>query len=31
MQGAAAWHPDEIARYELRTSSGEHLVTLDAH
>ncbi|MFI5875304.1 zf-HC2 domain-containing protein [Streptomyces sp. NPDC051445] len=31
MQGAAAWHPDEIARYELRTSTGEHLVTLDAH
>ncbi|MGW0946993.1 zf-HC2 domain-containing protein [Streptomyces sp. NPDC002623] len=30
MQGAAAWHPDEIARYELRTASGEHLVTLDA-
>lgn len=31
MQGAAAWHPDEIARYELRTSAGEHLVTLEAH
>lgn len=31
MQGAAAWHPDEIARYELRTASGEHLVTLEAH
>ncbi|MER5194459.1 zf-HC2 domain-containing protein [Streptomyces sp. NPDC002755] len=31
MQGAAAWHPDEIVRYELRTSAGEHLVTLEAH
>lgn len=31
MQGAAAWHTDEIARYELRTAAGEHLVTLDAH
>ncbi|MFI1507045.1 zf-HC2 domain-containing protein [Streptomyces sp. NPDC020597] len=30
MQGAAAWHPDEIARYELRTAGGEHLVTLPA-
>ncbi|MFJ9021958.1 zf-HC2 domain-containing protein [Streptomyces sp. NPDC102259] len=31
MQGAAAWHPDEIARYELRTAAGEHLVTLETH
>ncbi|MGW1274712.1 hypothetical protein ACWD5A_39715, partial [Streptomyces sp. NPDC002491] len=30
MQGAAAWHPEEIARYELRTAGGEHLVTLPA-
>ncbi|GAB7106134.1 zf-HC2 domain-containing protein [Streptomyces phaeofaciens] len=29
MHGGAAWHPEEIARYELRTSSGEHLVTLE--
>ena len=28
MHGAAAWHPEEIARYELRTAEGEHLVTL---
>ncbi len=30
MMGAAAFHPDEIARYELRTSDGEHLVTLES-
>ncbi|WP_367319284.1 zf-HC2 domain-containing protein [Streptomyces sp. HUAS ZL42] len=30
MQGAAAWHPDQIARYEVRTMDGEHLVTLKA-
>ncbi|CCK25803.1 hypothetical protein BN159_1424 [Streptomyces davaonensis JCM 4913] len=29
MMGAAAFHPEEIARYELRTSDGEHLVTLE--
>jgi anti-sigma factor RsiW len=28
VHGAAAWHPEEIARYELRTAEGEHLVTL---
>ncbi|WP_329222881.1 zf-HC2 domain-containing protein [Streptomyces sp. NBC_01485] len=31
VQGAAAWHADQIARYELRTAAGEHLVTLPAH
>ncbi|MFI9567176.1 zf-HC2 domain-containing protein [Streptomyces rishiriensis] len=31
VQGAAAWHPDEIVAYELRTATGEHLVTLEAH
>ncbi|MBD0839789.1 MULTISPECIES: zf-HC2 domain-containing protein [unclassified Streptomyces] len=29
MMGAAALHPDEIARYEVRTADGEHLVTLE--
>ncbi|MER5428352.1 zf-HC2 domain-containing protein [Streptomyces sp. NPDC002588] len=28
MHGGAAYHPDEVARYELRTTGGEHLVTL---
>ena len=28
MHGSAAWHPDDIARYEVRTTDGEHLVTL---
>ncbi|MCH0564547.1 MULTISPECIES: zf-HC2 domain-containing protein [unclassified Streptomyces] len=28
VQGGAALHPGEIARYEVRTSDGEHLVTL---
>ncbi|MFH0520728.1 zf-HC2 domain-containing protein [Streptomyces sp. M41] len=28
MRGASAMHTDEIARYEVRTSGGEHLVTL---
>jgi anti-sigma factor RsiW len=28
MMGAAAMHPDQIARYELRTADGAHLVTL---
>ncbi|MGW2619704.1 zf-HC2 domain-containing protein [Streptomyces sp. NPDC001500] len=31
VQGSAAWHPDEIVAYELRTATGEHLVTLDTH
>ncbi|GGX83423.1 anti-sigma factor family protein [Streptomyces fructofermentans] len=30
MQGAAALHPNEIARYEVRTSEGKRLVTLKA-
>ncbi|MGP4043562.1 anti-sigma factor family protein [Streptomyces sp. 2A115] len=30
MQGAAAMHPDEIARYEVRTRGGDRLVTLKA-
>ncbi|WLW50480.1 zf-HC2 domain-containing protein [Streptomyces sp. YU58] len=29
MRGGAALHPDQIARYEVRTATGEHLVTLD--
>ncbi|MCX4766834.1 zf-HC2 domain-containing protein [Streptomyces sp. NBC_01275] len=28
MHGGAAMHSDEIARYEVRTADGEHLVTL---
>ncbi|MFF9282643.1 zf-HC2 domain-containing protein [Streptomyces griseosporeus] len=28
VEGGAALHPDEIARYEVRTADGEHLVTL---
>ncbi|MEV5018664.1 zf-HC2 domain-containing protein [Streptomyces sp. NPDC053780] len=28
MRGGAALHPDQIARYEVRTAHGEHLVTL---
>jgi anti-sigma factor RsiW len=28
MRGGAAMHPDQIARYEVRTVDGEHLVTL---
>ncbi|KAB1146723.1 hypothetical protein F7R91_14165 [Streptomyces luteolifulvus] len=31
MRGGAAIHPDQIARYEVRTADGEHLVTLPAH
>ncbi|MEU6252430.1 zf-HC2 domain-containing protein [Streptomyces sp. NPDC047043] len=31
MQGSTAMHTSEIARYEIRTSDGEHLVTLKAH
>jgi anti-sigma factor RsiW len=31
MQGSSAMHPDEIARYDVRTADGEHLVTLQAH
>ncbi|MFC9059766.1 zf-HC2 domain-containing protein [Streptomyces sp. NPDC057074] len=30
MRGGAALHPDQIARYEVRTAHGEHLVTLPA-
>ncbi|WP_225826597.1 zf-HC2 domain-containing protein [Streptomyces naphthomycinicus] len=29
--GAAALHPDQILRYEVRTDEGKRLVTLDAH
>ncbi|MEV0170459.1 zf-HC2 domain-containing protein [Streptomyces sp. NPDC050803] len=29
MMGSAGLHPDEIARYEVRTTGGEHLVTLE--
>ena len=29
-EGASTWHPDQIDHYELRTSGGEHLVTLPA-
>lgn len=28
MLGGSALHPEEIARYEVRTADGEHLVTL---
>ncbi|WP_328660659.1 zf-HC2 domain-containing protein [Streptomyces sp. NBC_00334] len=28
VRGGAALHPDQIARYEVRTAAGEHLVTL---
>ncbi|MET7452626.1 zf-HC2 domain-containing protein [Streptomyces sp. NPDC005574] len=28
MRGSATMHPDQIARYEVRTRTGEHLVTL---
>jgi hypothetical protein len=28
MTGGSAMHPDEIARYEVRTADGKHLVTL---
>jgi anti-sigma factor RsiW len=28
MQGSASLHPAEISRYDLRTTDGEHLVTL---
>ncbi|MCI3278019.1 zf-HC2 domain-containing protein [Streptomyces cylindrosporus] len=31
MQGSSAMHVSEIARYEVRTADGEHLVTLRAH
>ncbi|GGT23679.1 zf-HC2 domain-containing protein [Streptomyces chromofuscus] len=31
MRGATALHPDQIDRYEVRTTAGERLVTLDAH
>lgn len=30
MMGAAAFHPDEIAHYEVRTTAGERLVVLAA-
>ncbi|MFF4503232.1 zf-HC2 domain-containing protein [Streptomyces sp. NPDC001401] len=30
MQGSSAMHTGEIARYELRTADGEHLVTLQS-
>ncbi|MFD9029285.1 zf-HC2 domain-containing protein [Streptomyces parvulus] len=30
MRGGAALHPDQIARYEVRTAHGERLVTLPA-
>jgi hypothetical protein len=30
MQGSSAMHPTEIARYDVRTIDGEHLVTLRA-
>ncbi|AQS66231.1 zf-HC2 domain-containing protein [Streptomyces pactum] len=30
MRGGAALHPGQIARYEVRTADGEHLVTLPA-
>ncbi|MEV0642798.1 zf-HC2 domain-containing protein [Streptomyces sp. NPDC050619] len=30
MQGGTAMHPAQIARYELRTMDGEHLVTLES-
>jgi hypothetical protein len=29
MMGSSTFHADQIDRYEVRTSSGEHLVTLD--
>ncbi|MET9154926.1 zf-HC2 domain-containing protein [Streptomyces griseoflavus] len=29
MRSGSAMHPDQIARYEVRTEQGEHLVTLD--
>ncbi|MFF1274162.1 zf-HC2 domain-containing protein [Streptomyces marokkonensis] len=29
MPGGSAMHPEEIARYEVRTADGEHLVTLE--
>ncbi|MFJ2812727.1 zf-HC2 domain-containing protein [Streptomyces sp. NPDC087294] len=29
MQGSSDLHPGEVARYELRTFKGDHLVTLD--
>lgn len=29
MLGGSALHPEEIARYEVRTADGEHLVTLN--
>ncbi|WP_340374397.1 zf-HC2 domain-containing protein [Streptomyces sp. SS7] len=28
MKGGTAYHPEEVARFELRTAEGEHLVTL---
>ncbi|NUP42272.1 MAG: hypothetical protein HOY76_35895, partial [Streptomyces sp.] len=31
MQGSSSMHTGEIARYELRTADGEHLVTLQSH
>ncbi|GGN58112.1 membrane protein [Streptomyces albiflavescens] len=30
VQGGSAMHTDQIARYEVRTADGHHLVTLDA-
>ncbi|MER6981167.1 zf-HC2 domain-containing protein [Streptomyces carpinensis] len=29
VMGGAALHPDQIARFEVRTADGQHLVTLD--
>jgi len=29
VQGGSAMHPDQIARYEVRTADGDHLVTLN--
>ncbi|KOG42670.1 zf-HC2 domain-containing protein [Streptomyces resistomycificus] len=30
MRGGTTMHPDQIARYELRTTGGEHLATLES-
>jgi hypothetical protein len=29
MMGSSTFHADQIDHYEVRTSGGEHLVTLD--
>ncbi|MET9385538.1 zf-HC2 domain-containing protein [Streptomyces sp. NPDC002928] len=31
MHGGSTFHPDQVARYEVRTAEGEHLVTLTPH